>query len=126
MYRIRRGLTVFLTGAVAYSLTEIAFRGFTHWTMMLTGGIIFVILYAIHSNLRDMPFWQKCVLGSVIITAFEFTVGVIVNIILHWNVWDYSGVPLNFLGQICLPFTVLWFFLCIPAYFLCFMLRKRL
>lgn len=28
-----------------------------------------------------------------------------------WNVWDYNNMPLNLLGQICLPFTVLWFFL---------------
>lgn len=28
-----------------------------------------------------------------------------------WNVWDYSNMPFNLLGQICLPFTVIWFFL---------------
>ena len=25
------------------------------------------------------------------------------------EVWDYSMMPLNFNGQICLPFTFLWF-----------------
>lgn len=126
MQKIVRTLTVFLTGALTYSLAEIAFRGFTHWTMTITGGIIFSVLYRLHSNLTDTPLWGKCLLGSVIITSFEFTVGVIVNIILHWNVWDYSAVPFNLLGQICLPFTALWFVICIPAYLLCFFLKKRL
>lgn len=126
MQRIFAGFTIFLTGAVAYSITEIIFRGFTHWTMSVTGGIIFVILFGIQSNLRSLSFTKKCLLGAAIITSFEFTVGVIVNIMLRWNVWDYSDVPLNLLGQICLPFTALWFFICMPAYFLCFNLKKVL
>lgn len=117
---------VFLTGCFIYSLMEISARGFTHWTMTLTGGIILTILYEMFTGLRSFPFWQKCILGSLIITSVEFTVGVIVNIILGWNVWNYSDMPFNILGQICLPFTVLWFFLCIPAGFVCGIIRKKL
>mgnify|MGYP000810122419 FL=1 len=117
---------VFLTGCFIYSLLEISARGFTHWTMTLTGGIILTILYGMFTGLRSVPLWQKCILGSLIITSVEFTVGVIVNIILGWNVWNYSDMPLNILGQICLPFTVLWFFLCIPAGLVCGIIRKRL
>lgn len=32
--------------------------------------------------------------------------------------WDYSNVPLNFDGVICLPFSIAWFFLSILAIFL--------
>lgn len=117
---------VFLTGCFIYSLMEISARGFTHWTMTLTGGIILTILYEMFTGLRSVPFWQKCILGPLIITSVEFTVGVIVNIILGWNVWNYSDMPFNILGQICLPFTVLWFFLCIPAGFVCGIIRKKL
>ena len=117
---------VFLTGCFIYSLMEISARGFTHWTMTLTGGIILTILYEMFTGLRSVPFWQKCILGCLIITSVEFTVGVIVNIILGWNVWNYSDMPFNILGQICLPFTVLWFFLCIPAGFVCGIIRKKL
>ena len=117
---------VFLTGCFIYSLMEISARGFTDWTMTLTGGIILTILYEMFTGLRSVPFWQKCILGSLIITSVEFTVGVIVNIILGWNVWNYSDMPFNILGQICLPFTVLWFFLCIPAGFVCGIIRKKL
>lgn len=117
---------VFLTGCFIYSLMEISARGFTHWTMTLTGGIILTILYEMFTGLRSVPFWQKCILRYLIITSVEFTVGVIVNIILGWNVWNYSDMPFNILGQICLPFTVLWLFLCIPAGFVCGIIRKKL
>ena len=116
---------VFLTGCFVYSLLEVSSRGFTHWTMTLTGGIILTILYEMFTHLKNIPLWQKCILGSLIITAVEFTVGVIVNIIFGWNVWNYSDMPLNILGQICLPFTVLWFFLCIPAAFVCNAIQNR-
>lgn len=119
-------MLVFLTGCFAYSFLEISVRGFTHWTMTLTGGVILTILYEMSVRLTSVPWWQKCLLGSVIITSVEFTVGVIVNIILGWNVWDYSDMPFNLLGQICLPFTVLWFFLCIPAYMVCRIISRRL
>lgn len=117
---------VFLTGCFVYSLLEVSSRGFTHWTMTLTGGIILTILYEMFIHLKKTPLWQKCILGSLIITAVEFTVGVIVNIILGWNVWNYSDMPFNLLGQVCLPFTVLWFFLCIPAAFVCNTIHNRL
>lgn len=116
---------VFLSGCFIYSLLEISSRGFTHWTMTLTGGLILTILYEMFSRLKEEPLWQKCLLGALIITSAEYTVGVIVNIILDWNVWDYSDMPLNVSGQICLPFTVLWFFLCIPAAFVCKIIERR-
>ena len=50
-------------------------------------------------------------IGSTIITVLEFITGCIVNLWLGWNVWDYSNLPLNLLGQICLPFSILWYFI---------------
>ena len=43
-----------------------------------------------------------------VITTFEFITGCIVNLWLKWNIWDYSGVFGNVLGQICLPFSLIW------------------
>ena len=31
------------------------------------------------------------------------------------NVWDYSGFPLNIMGQVCLLYSVLWGLLSIVA-----------
>ena len=114
----------FLMGFFIYSLIEIVCRGFTHWTMSLTGGLVLALLYAVNSR-RTITLIRSCFAGSLIITALEFAVGVFDNLIMDWNVWDYSDMPLNLLGQICLPFTGLWFALCIPAYFLCRFIRSR-
>ncbi|MBQ3003172.1 MAG: hypothetical protein IJD82_05525, partial [Clostridia bacterium] len=46
--------------------------------------------------------------------AVEFVTGLIVNHWLHLSVWDYSDVPLNLLGQICLPFSLVWFVITLP------------
>jgi uncharacterized membrane protein len=114
----------FLMGFFIYSLIEIAARGYTHWTMALTGGLVLSILYDINS--RDaVSLFKSCIAGMIIITFIEFTVGVAVNLILKWQVWDYSDMPLNVLGQICLPFSALWFLLCIPAYYLCKIIKNR-
>lgn len=108
----------FLMGYFSYSLVEIVMRGYTHWTMCLTGGIVMTMLYAINSR-RTMTLMKSCALGSLLITAIELSVGIYDNIIMHWNVWDYSDMPFNFLGQICIPFSAFWFVLCIPARLIC-------
>ena len=58
-----------------------------------------------------MPLVKQMAIGAIVITTLEFLCGYIVNLWLGWNVWDYSNMPLNLFGQICLPFTALWFFL---------------
>lgn len=114
----RKYIMIFMIGAAGYGLLETIFRGFTHWTMLVTGGVVFVILYYMNSKNENAPLWKKAFAGALIITSIELGVGCIVNLWLDWNVWDYSGYSYNFLGQICLAFTVLWFFLCIPlSYF---------
>ena len=55
--------------------------------------------------------WAQAGIGAVMITAIEFVCGVIVNLWLEWNVWDYSNTPLNILGQVCMPFALIWFVL---------------
>ena len=114
----------FLMGFFLYSLVEIAGRGYTHWTMSITGGVILALLYAINSR-STITLIRSCFAGALLITAVEFLVGIFDNLIMHWNVWDYSELPFNLLGQICLPFSLYWFVLCIPARFICRRIRLR-
>ena len=37
--------------------------------------------------------------------------GVIINLMLKWNIWDYSMLPFNTLSQIFLSFSLVWFIL---------------
>ncbi len=101
---------IFLLGGFAYGGIEIIYRGYTHPTMMLAGGLSLISL-AYLSNLEHIPFLLRCLLGGGIITSIEFLLGVIFNLLLGLNIWDYSGVPFNILGQICLSFSFAWIFL---------------
>lgn len=115
----------FLFGFFLYSMLEIAFRGYTHWTMALTGGIVLMVLYDMEHRLQVHTLW-RALMGALFITAFEFTVGVADNLLMGWQVWDYSELPMNLLGQICLPFSAIWFILCIPAGLFCRLMGRRL
>lgn len=106
-------ITVFALGAAAYGLTEVLFRGYTHWSMVLTGGACVLTLYYLQGWLLAMPLVLGALAGALIITFYEFFVGVIVNLKLGWNIWDYSSQPGNLLGQICPAFTGIWFCLCL-------------
>ena len=110
---------VFLIGGTGYGLLEILWRGYTHWTMLITGGICFLLLYIISTELSFIPLVMQSLLGSAAITAVEFLVGCIVNIGLGWNVWNYSANLLNVRGQICLTYSLLWFLLCLIIMPLC-------
>ena len=103
---------IFILGAAGYSVIEIIWRGYTHWTMTLTGGICLLVIYFFCKGNMELPLVYKSFIGSMIITLIELAVGIIVNIFLKWNVWDYSGQAFNFLGQICLKYSLLWFLLC--------------
>ena len=119
-------MVVFSVGAAAYTLIELLWRQHTHWSMTLTGGTCFTILYQIYNRWKAMPLTKKCLIGSGVITAVEFVVGVVVNICQKWNVWDYSGMQFNLLGQICLLYSLLWFFLSIPIVYISKKLKIRL
>ena len=102
-------LFLFVTGGLLYNLVELVFRGWSHWTMFFLGGLCFICLGAINEVISwDMPLCQQIGIGSGIITGLEFVTGCIVNLWLGWEVWDYSQMPGNILGQICPQFFVLW------------------
>lgn len=105
---------LFLFGGVGYGLIELIWRGRTHPSMIITGGICFVMLYGIGKALRRRSVLLRSAISCAAITAVEFSVGVIVNLILRLSVWDYSANRFNLLGQICLLYTFLWFLLSVP------------
>lgn len=114
----------FALGAIAYGLVEIAARGYTHWTMLLTGGAVMVLINLINQS-QNLSLPLRCVLGATVITSLEFFVGMSVNVALGWNVWDYSDKALNLWGQICPQFCLGWLFISIPAFGLSNVIRKR-
>lgn len=97
-----------LIGGGGYCLIEILWRGRTHYSMFFAGAIVLSSFYYI-TNRFSFPFWLKCIIGMIIITGVELIFGIVFNMIMKENVWDYSNMPLNLLGQICVPFSAIWF-----------------
>ncbi len=117
-------LSVFFFGGIVYSIIEILWRGFTHWTMTLVGGLCFLLLYWVNHRMARQRLFLRCLAGTALITVVEFVSGVVVNLIFRLNVWDYSGMRFHLLGQVCPQFSGMWFLLCIPAFFAGSLIRR--
>ncbi len=102
---------LFLIGAVTYALLECLWRGRTHISMFLAGGVAMVLLGGLYDTFPAMPLLWLSALGALTITALEFVVGAIVNVKMGLAVWDYSNIRGNVYGQICPPFSLLWLLL---------------
>ena len=95
-----------LGGAIYYSI-EILYRGFSHWTMFVLGGICFLFCgFQGNATGWSAPLWRQVICCMIFISSGEFITGILVNKIFRLEVWDYSDVPLNLFGQICLPYAL--------------------
>lgn len=121
---IARDFILFLVGGTIYYLIEFIWKNFVshgicHWSMFLLGGLCFLIIGGLNEYIPwEMGLPKQAVIGSIIITGLEFIFGIILNIWLKLNIWNYSTLPFNILGQVCLPFSIAWCFLSIIAIFL--------
>lgn len=109
MKRVAKYLTLFIWGGFVYSIIELLWRGYTHWSMFVAGGVLFLIIGGLNSFLPwSFSFLRQCMIGACIITLFELIFGLILNVWLGLGVWDYSHLPFNLMGQICLGFSIAW------------------
>ncbi len=114
--QLSRNLGLFAIGGLLYYLIEILWRGCSHMSMFIVGGICFVLIGLINEYLSfDTPLWKQQLIAAVIVTLIEFFSGLILNVWLHMNIWDYSSLPFNLLGQICLEYSLMWILLSLPA-----------
>lgn len=103
---------LWLTGGIAYFYMEIMFRGYSHYSMIICGGFCF--LFAGQAGLgilyekKRFSIVKIMASSALIITTLEFITGLIVNVVFELEVWDYSRVKGNIMGQVCLPYTFLW------------------
>ena len=110
-------LLAFFLGGTLYVLLELLWRGRSHVSMFCAGGLALLLLHGLFLRFA-LPLFAQCLVGGLVITAIEFVAGAIVNVHLKLNVWDYSKMPLNLYGQVCLPFSLLWCLLTLPISFL--------
>lgn len=117
----REALSVFALGAAGYPLLEVCWRGRTHASMALAGGLAFLWIFREHAARR--PLWARCLRGALGVTGMELAFGLVLNRALRLGVWDYSRRRWNLLGQICPGYTALWCLLCAALSPVCCLLR---
>ena len=106
---LNKYLVLLGTGGLLYILIELVWRGWSHWTRFILGGLCLVCFGMINEVLSwETLLWQQVLIGAGIITALEFLTGCVVNLWLGWDVWDYSNMPGNILGQVCPQYMLLW------------------
>lgn len=114
--RIIKDLILITLGGLVYCWIEVFFRGYTHWSMGIVGGLCFLICGLVNEYFSmDMLIWKQMIICAVLITMVEFVSGCILNLWLGLGIWDYSNIPLNVWGQICMPFSIVWLVLSFPA-----------
>lgn len=65
--------------------------------------VVVLLLYPIKEN------WIMLFLGSFLLTTFlEYITGFILEKLFHNKWWDYSNLPFNIHGYVCIKFSILW------------------
>lgn len=103
---LKKAGLLFSVGGGTYVALELLWRGRSHSSMFLAGGSSFLLLGMLNRHTRHTPFLLRGAAGACVITAVELLTGLAVN--RSYRVWDYRDLPLNFMGHICLPFSLLW------------------
>ena len=106
--KIKRYSIFFIIGAIGYAGIEIIWRGYTHWTMALAGGICFIIFSIVAEGFSESNILTRAILCAIGITLVELVFGFIFNRLLGMGIWDYSDMPFNLFGQICPLFSLFW------------------
>lgn len=128
MIKIVKYPILFIIGGSSYFYLELLWRGYSHLSMAILGGVCFILIGLINENYytSKKPLLLQQIISCLIITGLEFIFGLILNIWLGMGIWDYSNLKYNFMGQISLVFSILWFFLSLPAIIFDDYLRKWL
>ena len=111
--KIWKNCVLFYTGGATYLSLELLYRGRSHGSMFLAGGICFLLIGQLNRVQPRLPLFWRAVVGSLIVTMVELAAGMTVN--RQYQVWDYRDQPGNFMGQICPVFTALWIPLALVA-----------
>ena len=104
--KIWKKAVLFYLGGFAYQILELLWRGWSHGSMFLAGGLCFLLIGQLEQVRPQLPLPLRMLAGAGIVTMVELGMGLLVN--RHYGVWDYRSQPGNFLGQICPLFTALW------------------
>lgn len=107
-------------GGTLYYLIEVAYKTLTghperiSWTMLVVAILLTVAVERCGTQLPwSCPLWLQALCCAALVTAVELVAGCVINLWLGLDVWDYSALQGNFLGQICPQYSAVWWVLCL-------------
>lgn len=116
---IKHYLKLFCCGGSIYILLEKLVRRRTHYSMFIAGGLALSLIDILRrrwKNFASKKLLQISV-GGIAITLIELMIGVLFN--KKYSVWDYRTKPMNFKGQICPRYSLLWGLMSVAATSVC-------
>lgn len=116
MKKYWKNAVLFYLGGTAYMILEFCWRGRSDGSMFLLGGACFLLVGGKVARLTRLPLALRLLTGAAVITALELLTGLLVN--GSYQVWDYRQMPFQFMGQICLSYSLLWIPVSLAAMFL--------
>lgn len=122
--KIWKNCLLFYTGGTVYLSLELLYRGRSHGSMFLAGGLCFLLIGHMNRVEPKLPLPLRALVGALIVTAVELGTGMVFN--RQYQVWDYRDQPGNFMGQICPLFSALWIPLSLAAALLFEQMEKRI
>lgn len=109
--KVYKKLILFFVGFCIYITIECLYKsnGSSNALMGVCGGIALFLLDMINDKFGwDVDVLIQCAAGSALITGMEFIIGQFMIRGILPIMWDYSSVPFNYKGIICVPFSIIW------------------
>ena len=107
-------------GGTVYYLLEVAYKTASghperiSWTMLAVAVLLTVPVERAGAELPwCCPLWLQALACAGLVTAVELGAGLVLNLWLGMDIWDYSALPGNLWGQICPQYSALWWGLCL-------------
>ena len=100
-------IILFIVSGFIYCCIEMLYRGRTHISMFFVAGLCGLVMNSWNNIFTfEMDFLLQVMLSAIVCTAVELCSGLLIN--ANHLIWDYSSLPLNYKGQVCLYFSLVW------------------
>lgn len=89
-------------GGVIFCALQLLLAGNCHWTDLAVFSLLCIPLDAVNERMPwTFPLWLQAVLGGMVLIVSQLAAGLVFNVWLGLELWDYTSLPGNLLGQIC-------------------------
>ena len=108
-------ILIFIISGIIYCLIEIAYRGYTHYSMFLCAGMAGIAITFLNDWVYEFntDFRTQCITAGLICSGIEFIIGEFFN--RDYSIWDYRGLwgTIKCLdSQVNVMFVCAWIVIC--------------